>query len=93
MECKFIVGQKVTLKRALSGHGIPSPNGDPELGKVYAIAELHFSKEHNTTYLRFAEFYLAYWYDLFKPVHSTEAGMTILRGLLKTYTKELETIK
>ncbi len=84
MECKFVVGQKVTPLKGARWHDLNHENDFPQpvFGEAYTVHGLHLYS--GMIFIRLAELLGgAYHHKGFKPVQSTDTGMTILRGLLQ----------
>jgi hypothetical protein len=97
MKCNFTVGQQVTMIRdhpwvQTNKAGITHINSvGPKFGEVCTISGMLAAKNAEI-YICLVEFPTeqgGYWHAAFKPVQSTETGMSILRGLLKTRSREL----
>jgi hypothetical protein len=93
--CNFTVGQHVTLIRDLPWRRVLTGTINlvgPKFGEICTVSCVQIN--HDDIYICFIEFpterggYLA---SAFKPVLSTETGMSILRSLLKT--RELEHVR
>jgi hypothetical protein len=68
---------------------------DPKFSETYVISGLHLGPGEwkDEIYISLVGYSpKAYWYRAFKPVQSTETGMAILRGLLKTRQREFEPV-
>jgi hypothetical protein len=95
MKCKFYNGQKVTMINNSEWEfyktKLPSVGRNPVFGEVYTVSGVE-ELWRGKIFIYLFEFPdQPYEHEAFKPVQSTETGMSILRRLLKT--RELEHVR
>jgi hypothetical protein len=106
MECKFMIGQKVTRIFNNPWH---MPDGitvapdyiTPKFGAIYTITSIHIvndsklPKSWSTVFLCFAEFPSIYQFDFqcFKPVNEHKTDISNLKKLLIPTVKEVRRVK